>query len=384
MTRKRLGKIDPAAVEATRTRAAAAATGAGAGAAESQGQDAQKNTPQASERHARVTPPRAPIAQVAAGVGRNIEAEIHRLRTELDATKDLRTAEAEGRVLKVLDLDMVDLAHITRDRVAINRAGEDWAALKTSMAARGQQMPIEVVDLGPDAQPRYGLISGLRRMLVLRELWEETGEARHARVTAMLRAPDLSLTDRLIAMIEENEIRAGISFYERARIAALATDQGLFADTDRAVDTLFPSTHRNRRYKIRSFVEIFRALDGVLWYPQAIGERLGIELAKAIRTPAHLAAVRTMLERAGGRDPEGELQLLTRFLATAGDAPRIPKPRPLEVAWEGEHGQRITARMTPGSGRITLDLGEADQGLAAPDNETLDRLVQWLGQNLTR
>ncbi|MBD3766047.1 MAG: ParB N-terminal domain-containing protein, partial [Rhodobacterales bacterium] len=78
---------------------------------------------------------------------------------------------------------------------------EEMAALRASLAARGQQTPIEVVELAPG---RYGLISGARRLAALRALAEETGEARFARVQALLR-PFSAASDAYLAMVEENE-----------------------------------------------------------------------------------------------------------------------------------------------------------------------------------
>lgn len=284
--------------------------------------------------------------------------------------------DAEEMILRALPLDQVDLGYLTRDRIAIERSGEHWEALKTSIAARGQQMPIEVVDLGESTRPRYGLISGLRRLLVLQELLDETGDARHARVTAILRAPDLQARDRLVAMVEENEVRAGISFYERARIAAKAAREGVFADADSAIDALFASAQRNRRYKIRCFVDVYEALDSVLWYPHAIGERLGIALARTIRA-GHAETIRTALGGTGGRSMADEAAVLTRAvrdLAAPGDG---ATPRSVRSVWDTPGGRRITARTTPGTGRITLNTGGAEIPPA-----TLDALTRWVGYRL--
>ena len=122
MSRKRLGRVDPAAAAGVREAAEQAArTGAPKGAG------------------------LAPIAQVAQGVSREIDAEIHRLRAELnkvaEAASALQTAEEEGRLLKIIPLDEIDLGYIQRDRIHMGRAGEEWAALKASIAARGRRSP---------------------------------------------------------------------------------------------------------------------------------------------------------------------------------------------------------------------------------------------------
>jgi ParB family chromosome partitioning protein len=78
-------------------------------------------------------------------------------------------------------------------------------ALKASLAARGQQTPIEVVEL---VEGRYGLISGWRRLHALRANGAKT-------VKAIITAPR-EVSDAYVAMIEKNEIRVDLSYFERA------------------------------------------------------------------------------------------------------------------------------------------------------------------------
>lgn len=360
MSRKRLGRIDPETASRARDAAEQAATGrAGAGG--------------------------PPIARMAAGVGQEIDAEIRRLRAEVRSLADkgavLDTAEAEGRVVLAIDLDQIDTGHLTRDRRSLNREGEDWAALKTSLAARGQQTPIEVVDLGAGAEPRYGLVSGLRRISALRELLDETGEDRFALVLALIR-PARATVDNLIAMIEENEIRSGISYFERGRIAALAAGEGVFEDADAAVEQLFGSSNRNRRYKIRCFVTVFEVLGGHLTYPEAIGERLGIQLAKAIREGRGPDLVSALDGLAEPRTEAGELAVLSAVAKETpsgddapDDAPEAVHSAPLVASWSGPNGHKITARTNPASGRVTVEI----DGLVDVDAEALQKLADWLG-----
>jgi len=91
----------------------------------------------------------------------------------------------------------------------------EMEALKTSLSAHGQRTPIEVEDLGqePDGSHRFGLISGWRRLTALKALYAETGEDRFGRVLALLRKPH-DRADAYISMVEENEIRAGLSYYD--------------------------------------------------------------------------------------------------------------------------------------------------------------------------
>ena len=74
-----------------------------------------------------------------------------------EVARAMTEAEAEGRVVKRLALADIHMHHLIRDRIALE--DEEMEALTASMAARGQQTPIEVLRL-PDG--KYGLISGLR------------------------------------------------------------------------------------------------------------------------------------------------------------------------------------------------------------------------------
>ncbi len=368
MSRKRLGRLDPNAPSRARDAAEQAAT-------------------------VRTGVPKGPpIARMAAGVGQEIDAEIRRLKSEAEAltgkAADLEAAEAEGRVIRAVALDRIDTGHLTRDRRVLRREGEDWEALKASLTARGQQTPIELVELdeGQGDGARYGLISGFRRVSALRELAEETGEDRYARALALIR-PAQPTPDKLIAMVEENEIRTGISFFERGRIAALAAAEGVFEDVDTAIDALFASSNRNRRYKIRCFVTVYEAVGERLLWPEAIGERLGIQLAKAIRGAegqagrgADLAAA---LDGCPERTEAQEMAILTGLAEGAASKPDgkgRERPDLLEALWSDGDGLRLRARARtePGYGRVTLDI----DGLADIDGPALEKLVHALGSRI--
>src|SRR5690606_41318719 len=83
------------------------------------------------------------------------------------------------------DLAAVEAGYLVRDRLAADEG--DMAALVESLRARGQQVPIEVVEIGPG---RYGLISGWRRLTAIARLGPETGEERFAPLLALLRRPE--------------------------------------------------------------------------------------------------------------------------------------------------------------------------------------------------
>ncbi|MDO9640841.1 MAG: ParB N-terminal domain-containing protein [Pseudotabrizicola sp.] len=244
----------------------------------------------------------APIAQVVA------EASAQAALTELSDA--MARARAEGRLVLRLALDQIDCDHLMRDRISLDE--DELAPLMTSLRSHGQRTPVEVVEL---ASGRFGLISGWRRIQALTRLFSETGEQRFAEVQALLRQPG-SAQDAYVAMVEENEIRLGLSYYERARIAARAVDAGVFETEKQALQRLFASASRARRSKIGSFLSLYRLLDGVLRFPAALPERLGLALAQALdQRPAEAQALVDRLAADPAPDPAGEQARLAAFVS---------------------------------------------------------------------
>jgi hypothetical protein len=182
-----------------------------------------------------------------------------------EVAEALRSAREEGRMVLELALDQVAPDHLLRDRLPVE--DEEMAALKASIRAHGQRTPIEVTPRG-GALP-YGLISGWRRLAALRALHAETGEARFATVRALVTRPETA-GDAYVAMVEENEVRVGLSQYERARVAVFAARRGVFESENAALQALFAGASKAKLSRIRSFLEIVHALDGVLRFPQAV------------------------------------------------------------------------------------------------------------------
>lgn len=261
-------------------------------------------TPRDSEIRTRLAPS-APIARVAADA-----ADAAALEEMSDA---LRRARESGRMILDLPLDTIAPDHLARDRLPTE--DDEMEALRESLRTHGQRTPIEVTPLsgsGADALP-YGLISGWRRLAALSALHAETGDARFGTVQAILRTPD-SLADAYVNMVEENEIRVGLSQYERARVAVMAARRGVFADVEEALQALFGAASRPKRSRIRSFVEIVETLDGHLRFPAHLPERLGLRLVERLRRDAGAAAIIAQLEQDAPRTPADELASLDAVL----------------------------------------------------------------------
>ena len=290
---------------------------------------------------------RPPIADMAGAAAATAAME------EMAAT--LHAAREGGRLVLSLPLDQVEAGYLVRDRIASDP--EEMATLVESLRARGQQTPIEVAQIGPD---RYGLISGWRRLAALRQLAAEGGKT--VSVLALLRKPDQA-SDAYVAMVEENEIRVGLSFYERARIAAKAVEAGVYADDRAALRALFAAASRAKRSKIGSFLTVVRALDGALRYPEAIGERLGLQLAQALEADASLTPRLRLVLAQEAADAATEQQRLVQALKPTKTAitETILTEDPLP-------GLRLTSHP---SGKITLEGPRATPDLRA-------RLIDWL------
>jgi ParB family chromosome partitioning protein len=222
--------------------------------------------------------PIAPIAAIAAEAAAQSEAEDPTTRADAER---YRKALADGMMVEALALDHIAADDILRDRAVID--ADEMAELKTSIATHGLRLPIEVYPITePNKGFSYGLISGWRRLTALRELRTETGDPRYGTIKALIRKPD-SAADAYISMVEENEIRADISQYERGRIAVLAAEQGAFDSYSDAVGALFASGSKAKRSKIRSFALLHETLGDVLRFPAALSERQGLQLAGMVK-----------------------------------------------------------------------------------------------------
>ena len=246
---------------------------------------------------------RAPIADVAQ------DASASAALTEIAQT--LTDARAEGRLIQRLPLDMISDDYLVRDRLAVDDA--EMTTLCDSLRERGQQTAIEVTAI---ENGRYGLISGWRRMQALRHL--ETTD-----VLAIIRTPQDS-AEAYLAMVEENEIRVGLSYYERARIVARAVDQGIYRTDRVGLVTLFHAASRPKRSKIGAFVRIVRALDDHLRFPTALTERTGLALSQALEGDATCAdQIIAALTEAAPQTPESEAGVIAKALHPAAK-PKTP------------------------------------------------------------
>ncbi len=259
-------------------------------------------------------PPIARVAGEAAAMSsaEGVEARVRAARDAADAER-LRELQSSGHLINEIPVDHIAANAIMRDRVELDPA--EMMELKASILANGVRLPVEVMpaDGALDGVVRYDLISGWRRLAAVRALLAETGEARFACVPALVRArQDAKIA--YAAMVEENEIRADLSHYERGRIAVVAVEQGLFGSVEASVDALFPAASKSKRSKIRSFALIHEALGDLLQFPTQMSERAGLRLAQAIQAGS-LDALRRALEPGSDLDALAEWHQLERVIA---------------------------------------------------------------------
>ncbi len=286
--------------------------------------------------------PRAPIAQVAGATAAQAALE--------ELAQEVKQARAEGRVVQRIALEEITADHLVRDRLALDT--DEMDSLKASLKARGQQMPVEVVDRGAQG---YGLISGWRRLQAFRALREETGEARFDKIDALIK-PLGSVSESYVAMVEENEIRANLSFYERAHLAYEAARIGVYPDTGKAIATLFANAAPAKRSKIGSFVKLHQAIGPALRFPEAIPEKLGLALVSACEKDAGFAKrVSEALRKSPPQSVEAERAALEKALKKTG---ATAKPALREVAagimFDAKKGRVVLS----GKG-VTAELTEA-------------------------
>lgn len=164
------------------------------------------------------------------------------------------------------------------------------------------------------------MISGWRRLEALKRLKSET-------ILAFLRAPQDGAA-AYVSMVEENEIRANLSIYERARIVVQAAAQGVFGTEKQALKVLFRASPRARRSKIGSFIPVVQALDGALQHPQGLTEKRGLTLARALEADVELGPRLVQVLAAGSQDAQAEWDQMAPLLIKTEPKQAKPVPKP--------------------------------------------------------
>lgn len=301
-----------------------------------------------------------------------------RIRAENDAlAHEFVQARGQGLVMSRIPLDAVRMGKLTRDRSDLDPG--DLQELCDSIAAIGLSNPIRVerVDDG------FELVQGLRRLSAFRRLHAQRPQDGYDAIPSVVMEPGETLDMLYRRMVDENLIRADVSFAEMARLAeAYAADpETAAADADAAVDILFGSAGKQKRSYIRGFARLLAVAGDVLRHAPALPRAVGLALRKELDTdPAALGRLKSQLAAHPSRDAEQEVQILRRFCGMDGapafpagnDRPKPPKTRRAARTTFQLESRDGTIKCTAAQGRLEL---RGDTDFSALDRKRLEDAV---------
>ena len=323
----------------------------------------------------------APIAQVAGEAAQQMQtasAEIRAGQARFAAElQELRAARDAGLVMVEIPLNQIDPDAMVRDRIDL--AEDDMMELRQSIAASGLRLPIEVFELASPREngEKYALISGYRRYMAVRALHGLTGDNTYSMIRAIVR-PRAEADVAFVSMVEENEVRAQLTPFERGRIAVISAQQGAFVNIEDAVNRLYATASKAKRSKIRSFAMIFEELGDMLTFPEALTEKRGLRLAQALRSGGD-AVLRDAMARRVPENPEQEWATVESVIAQPGEALQ-DRSRGGRPARQGASGWQGADVLETSSG-ITIRKKRDDRGYvlrfegAGLDSELMDSLM---------
>jgi len=226
------------------------------------------------------------------------------------------SSSGQAPLVHLIAVEDIDATALPRDRTALDPAA--LAELETSILLHGLRQPIEVFAKTPGAGPRYGLISGLRRLTVIRRIGQD-------HILAFLRTPSDG-AEAMADMIAENEMRAAITPWEKGRILVAAVEAGLFDTLDAAVARLHPALDRHRRARLRTVAEVVAELgDAILTDPLLLTQTQIIRIAFALRQ-GFGPVIEAALAQSSDRAPDAQWRLLLPVLEEAEAEARGPAP----------------------------------------------------------
>jgi len=301
-----------------------------------------------------------------------------RIRAENDAlAHEFVKAQGQGLVMQRIPLDAVRASKLTRDRGDLD--ADDLQELCDSIAAIGLSNPIRV----ERSAEGFELVQGLRRLSAFRRLDAVQPESGYDAIPAVVMEPGETLDMLYRRMVDENLIRADVSFAEMARLAqayAADPDTGV-SDADAAVDVLFGSAGKQKRSYIRGFSKLLEMAGDLLRHPQAVPRAVGLAVRKELEADRMaLSRLTAALGADPARDAAGEVQILRRFCGMDG-APAFPagndRPKPPKAPRTARTTFQVTRRdgavkCTAAQGRLEL---RGDIDFSALDRKRLEDAV---------
>lgn len=288
---------------------------------------------------------------------------------------DTSAADLAYRILRprVLPLDQIHSNDLPRDRLDLaGEAGsQDMLALKRSIEQRGQRTPITICR---DAQDRYQLVSGWRRMTALQQLAEDRGDDAPV-ITARLTGKGEARIDLYKDMVECNLLHRDLSFAELAQLALTAAADPALQDmgVGEVVTALFGSVHKMKRSYIRSFVTMLQILGSSLKFPKNISRNQGVAVSRRLKAAPETAAhLRQNLQEC----PDEVLQsaVLAQYLSSFRR--KLPQPPVAE--------RRLQLGKTHVTGRRGECVIKAEFDFASVETAILSRAVRAFEQILQK
>lgn len=245
-------------------------------------------------------------------------------------------------------IHLVPLAEICDDAMPRDRTGLDpqsLAELRSSIVASGLRMPVELFPLAePVDGRRYGIVSGYRRVAVFRAV-TEYGLQGYEAIPAFLRQPR-DAAAAFAAMVEENEIRAQLSPWERGRIAVVAARGHVFPSVDAAIDALFPAANAVKRARLRAVAAVVDFLEHTLTEPETLSERRLLRIAAAL-TNGFGEIIDDAVRQTSLRDPESQWQAMLPYLVESERQQSFADPEPETPTRETRGRPRRIVRLRP-------------------------------------
>ena len=237
--------------------------------------------------------------------------------------------------------------------------------IRDSIRIQGLDQPL-IVTQRPGAVDYIVQAGGNTRLLIMKQLFEETGERRYALVPCLLR-PWRGESDVLLAHLRENDLRGDLTFIEKARAVLearrmLAEERGLEELTQRHLEReLRDAGYRVSQGRISQMeYAVFR-----LWplIPQALENGMGRPQVERIRA-LERAAESVWHERCeDARDEFGAVfaALCKRYDGTAWDTDLVREALETEIAEETKSSIHTI--------RVVLDARLAGRELVIPEIE---------------
>ena len=271
---------------------------------------------------------------------------------------------------------------IARDRTALDK--DDYDELRLSLLTHGLRQPIEVYELpDPDADEqaqgkRYGLIAGYRRLYAFRDLNETVAPGKFAEIPALIR-PFSTVAEAMRQMVEENELHAAVSPWEKGYLLAEAVTAGIFDSTDAAITGLFPGANATKRSRLRTYARVYDELQDTLKLPEGLSTRHMLRLGNAVREGwgevirQHLGDIQTESPDEQWKVIEPLLIEFERDLAAATPAITIHPRRPIRFSVV-KRGLRIRREMTKHGYTLHFSGHEATSGFM---DDLIEQIEAW-------